>query len=506
MDTIYLIIPALFLSVILIILFIKESYIKGYVVTFKIVMSAIILFVIIASSFFTEQLDFNYYLYGSCVVYILIGFLMYLSVSSSNKEKKIKGEYFSCVEMNNYFAYLDKKNRIVDISKSFLSFLNISFEEAKGMEFPLLLIKRFSDIDINGNDYNSTNISQIFNNVKTTNKENALNITCLNIKGNQVQINLFDRPILSNSNKFLGHVIYGISKDNKMIEKTEQDLNEKTIQLEMNRKRFSTFMSISKEPAFIHNLDLNAIRANDQFVKELGFETNSISFEEFKNRIHPDDLDNYLAKINELTITKLEYHIQYRLKRQYDYIYVYEYGKKYHGPQTEILSFISEVKGIREQKNEEYGLDTIIDNSTLIRSIDSIPSTYSYFLVCFKFLNIETINKQYDRKFGDICMNQYLTEFKKVFVSDNLIFRTDGLEFFFVIYDPKKMEMFKNALKQKTITSAKANISGEDVVVQTAFGISNNQTQKNVETLISNTRNASKIALRDQNNKYYFYE
>lgn len=506
MDALYLIIPASVLCVILITLFIKESYIKGHVVTFKIVFVTILLFVSLASSFFVDEIEFKYYLYVYAVLYILIGFLMYITVSSSNKEKKIKSEYFSCIELNNYFIYLDKKNRVVDISKSFLSFLNVSLEEAKGFEFTSILLKRFSNIDINGIDYNSSNINDIFLQVKNSTKELPLNITCLNLKGNQVQLNLIDRPVRSNKNKFLSHIIYGISKDNKLIEKTEQDLNEKSIQLEMNRRRFRAFMEVSKEPVYLYNIENNSIWANDEFVKEFGFLTNSISFDEYKNRIYPDDLNFYLSKLEDLTLTNAEYHLKYRLKKNYDYIYVEEYGKKIYGPQTEIISFIKEVKSdIRTPLSYEYTLDTILEKKDLLNILNNIESTYTYFLICMRFNNVESINKQYDRKFGDICMSEYLEAIKKAFVDNNLIFRTDGLEFYFVILDMKKMEKFKSALRSTRLTNSEAHFSGKNVIVETSFGIVNNQINKNVDTLFKNAKNANNIAQRDQN-KYYFYE
>ena len=506
MNALYLIVPASVLCVILIALFTKESYIKGHIVTFKIVFASIIFFVLIASSFFVDEIEFKYYLYASSGIYILIGFLMFISVSSSNREKKIKAEYFSCIETNNYFVYLDKKNRIVDISKSFLSFLNVEGLETIGMNFSSLLIRRFSNIDINGIDYNSTNIHEVFDRIKTANKEMPLKITCLNLKGNQVLLNLMDKPIRSSKNKFISHIIYGISKDNKLIEKTEQDLNEKSIQLEMNKRRFRTFMEVSTSPVYIYNIENNSIWTNDTFVNDFSFETNSISFDEYKSRIYPDDLNFYLSKLEDLTLSNPTYNIKYRIKKNYDYIYVEEHGKKIFGPQTEIVSFVSEIKSeVKSVLTYEYTLDTILDRTDLLNQLNKIKETYTYFLVCMKFNNIININKQYDRKFGDICMSEYLKAIKNYFVDENLIFRTDGLEFYFIILDMKKMEKFKQTLRGSKLTHSKANISGKTVVVETSFGIVNNQIQKNIDTLVQNAKNANEIAQREES-KYYFYE
>ncbi len=506
MDALCLIIPASILCFILLALFIKESYIKGHVVTFKIVFACILLFVLLSGSFFVDEIEFKYYLYASAIIYVLIGFLMYISVSSSNKEKKIKGEYFACIESTNYFVYLNKKNRIIDISKSFLTFLNVSLEEALGSDFSTLLLRRFSNIDINGIDYNSSNIHEVFERIKNTDIELPLKITCLNLKGNQVLLNLIDRPIKSNKNKFLSHIIYGMSKDNKLIEKTEQDLNEKSIQLEMNKRRFRSFMEVSHEPVYLYNIDNNSIWANDAFVHDFSFESNSISFEEYKSRIYPDDLNFYLSKLSDLTLTNTTYNVKYRIKKNYDYIYVEEYGKKIFGPQTEIISFVKEIKSeVKQTLSDVYELNTILDRTELLSQLNRIKETYTYFLVCMRFNNIVNINKQYDRKFGDICMSEYLKAIKTSFVDQDLIFRTDGLEFYFIILDMRKMEKFKQALRGNRLSSSKATISGKTVVVETTFGIVNNQIQKNVDTLVQNAKNANEIAQRGEA-KYYFYE
>lgn len=67
------------------------------------------------------------------------------------------------------------------------------------------------------------------------------------------------------------------------------------------------------------------------------------------------------------------------------------------------------------------------------------------------------------------------------------------------------MEKFKSALRSTRLTNSEAHFSGKNVIVETSFGIVNNQINKNVDTLVKNAKNANNIAQRDQN-KYYFYE
>lgn len=506
MNAYFILIPSLFLSVILLVLFIKESYIREKFLTIRISFCAAIILVLVASTFFTEQIEFKYYLYATPILDALIGCLMYLSVNRSNREKKIKAEYFSCVEMNNYFMYLDKKNRIIDISKSFLSFLNVTPSDAYKEDFSILLTRRFSNFDINGIEYNQSNVEHIFDNIKTSNKELNLNITCLNLKGNEVKLNLIDRPVLSSKNKFLGHIIYGVSKDSNLIEKTEQDLNIKSTQLEMNKRRFRILLEETQEPIFFVNLDTNSIWANDSFVSQLGFESNGFTKEEFYSRIHPDDLNYYNEKINNLTMSNPRYEIKYRFKKNYDYVYVYEHGKKLYGPQTEIVSVMEEIKANLKSVTGEALLDRILDKSELLLALNKISTTSFYFLVDFKFTNIEKINKEYDRKFGDICMNQYLLAIRKAFVDNDLLFRVDGLEFVFVITDTRKMNKFKSMLESGKLTSNVGDFSGKTVCVETIFGVTNNQRTKDFNVLVKNVESALTIAERDPHKKYYLYE
>jgi GGDEF domain-containing protein len=289
------------------------------------------------------------------------------------------------------------------------------------------------------------------------------------------------------------------------INRTEEELSSKSEKLEMNRLRFMALLENGHDNVFFYNIASNSLWANDALVKSLGFSGNSISYEEYKKRIAPDDLSYYENVINDLSIKNPNYDIKYRFRDKYDYVYIHEVGKKIYGPETEIISVI-EKETNRFERTGNSTLDNIGDLTGLYDTLNRL-SNQAIELVVVVLENIKDINEQFDRATGSLAMNDYIAAFNKEFCNDNLMFRTDGREFAFVLTDFKKMEILKRALEAGKVTRANCTYGENRILVKSTIGIVSNTTCKDSKQLLRFARNAVRLAENpDYQKDYSYYE
>ena len=500
-------ISLLILSAITILCIVRESMEKEKLQKIRFVLIGLVTFSLILVMWFRDSIEASNQnalkiIYPIYVV--VIGLLMFNSIYLSIKEKKIRDQYFKCVEEQSYFAYLTTKNRIRSISKSFAIFLNAKPEKLKNLRFSEALAQRYTNLLINDNEYNESNIESIFSNIKNSEHDLKIEIKCLDVKGRDVTLSLIDRPIRQN-NHFIGHILFGKSSQMEEINRTEEELSSKSEKLEMNRLRFMALLENGHDNVFFYNIASNSLWANDALVKSLGFSGNSISYEEYKKRIAPDDLSYYENVINDLSIKNPNYDIKYRFRDKYDYVYIHEVGKKIYGPETEIISVI-EKETNRFERTGNSTLDNIGDLTGLYDTLNRL-SNQAIELVVVVLENIKDINEQFDRATGSLAMNDYIAAFNKEFCNDNLMFRTDGREFAFVLTDFKKMEILKRALEAGKVTRANCTYGENRILVKSTIGIVSNTTCKDPKQLLRFARNAVRLAENpDYQKDYSYYE
>lgn len=503
----YLILPisVVLLSLFLIATLIRESLVKNELLKFRLSVAVIIAFSIIAITSFYDHFEHNVLIYICAVYIVVIGLLMFNSLFLSIKEKKIRDIYFECIENNNYFVYLDRKNRIKNVSKSFAYFFGLNKTNIVGNKFSDLLSQRYSNLIVNDNEYNSDNISNIFSNISTAKEDLKFEIKCLDVRGKEIFLHLKDKPIYNSNGKFIAHIIYGASKGLAEIDKRDEVLSEKSIALEMNKLRFRALLEEGNDPLFFLNIASNSIWANDALVSKLGFSGNSISFEEYKRRVYPDDLAYYLSTLEGLSISHPTYEIKYRFRNGYDYIYVHEKGKKVFGPETEIISVVEKIKSSYYEKTDMLILDELKTEDDLYNILDSFDDSVIYELVCLHLDNVKEINEEYGRRTGNIAMNDYIKAISEAFVDDKLIFRTGGLEFYFVIKDFKKMEKLKRNLEMGQVLNASATYGSNKITINSSMGIINNHKFKDPKMLVKYAK-ISQDLTKGKAKKYNFYE
>ncbi|MCR5787121.1 MAG: diguanylate cyclase, partial [Acholeplasmatales bacterium] len=429
--------------------------------------------------------------------------LLLNSIYISIKEYKIREVYYSCVTEQNYFCYLNKSDKIRNISYAFASLFNATPGQLKNNRFLDCLQARYSNLIINENKYNSSNISHVFDAIKTSKSDLKLVIRCLDLQGNDLEICLIDRPIINN-NKFVGHVLFGKTLDSKTLDNQEEELNSKNIKLEMNKLRITTILQNSNDSIYFYNLDNNSVWANNHLVDTIGLSGNAISYEELKRRIHPDDLVFYNNTIEALNKENSTYDVKYRIRDKYDYTYVHERGQKVYGPQTEIIGIILTDKKTSLNKSGNPVLDSLRSEEELKTALNTLSSR-AVELVCLRFEDIRIINEKYGRQTGDQIMADYINLISKYFVNDNLFFRTGGLEFFFIMTDYKKMERLKAELEKGVITKAPSKYGENNITIHTTMGIIANTIVKDSNKLISFARQSNSFVHNENYTKDYNY-
>ncbi len=497
------------LSLILIICLIRESLIKNSLVKFRLTIAIIIaFFLVIVCVFFnsieTSSIDSSLPMYMIILLplcIILIGILTYSSIVFSSREKKIKDIYFSCVEESNYYVYLTKRNKIKSCSKALINYFGSSKKEVLKKKFGNLLISNYSNFNINGIDYKQDDINKIFDNIAKSNMDLNLNIRCLDKNGKDVSLRFTDRPIKSGG-KYVGHILFGNNEKRSVQEEKVVNQSDES----MLKLRFSVLLEQSNEPLYFYNISSNSIWGNDAFVKEFNFSGNSITYDEFKNRIHPDDLAFYTNIIDQISIKKPKYDTKFRIKCKNEYVYVEERGKKIFKDNMEIISFISKLVNGNNQKNNMSFIEGMKKDGDLLADLSKIVDDSFVQVSCLSLDNVKEINAEFGRSVGDMVMNEYVKAIKNAFVDNDMIYRTDGLIFYFLTIDFKKMENLKNLLQKNMVLTANSKYGAMTVTIKASIGLITNKHIKDPKTLINfakKTMDVTKTLKSSERYKYY---
>ena len=493
------------LSVFLILCLVRESLEKERLLRIRLSIAGLITFslgiILVIYRYLVEDIMEHIVL---PIYIIVIGILLLNSIYMSIKEHKIREVYYSCVSEQNFFCYLTKNDKIKNISEAFAKLFNSTPNKLKGFKFTDALLARYSNLIINENRYNDQNIYHIFDAIKLSKEDLSIIIKCLDLQGNNLEICLVDRPIINN-NKFIGHVLFGKTLDSKILDSQEKELNTKNDKLEMNKLRITSILENGNDAIYFYNLDNNSVWINDSMAYLYSFSSNSISIEELRRRIHPDDIEFYNNTMQSLNPENSTYDIKYRLRTKYDYVYVHEKGQKVYGPQTEIIGIILKEDSSKAAKGTNSFLDELGSEEELKESLNKLAKR-SVELVCLKFENIVEINELYGRGTGDQILIDYINTLKKHFVDDNLFFRTSGLEFFFIMEDYSKMQKLKTYLKEGKITKAICTYGSNKIEIKTTMAIISNTTVKDSLKLISLARQTNDLIHNpNYTEKYYYY-
>lgn len=517
LDPIYLLITSIFMLVIsLVDIFYTEKKEK-----FTLIVSVILLACTIASysiyeeKIITNESSLKLYSLFSLIVYII--FLFYFIKIFIFSISKLRQYYLitNSIKNTKWNAYyvVDHKNRIKDMSESFLEHLSLKLEEVKGKNIFDIFDKKIRFLKFNGEEITNKEVKKFYLAYKKNVKVNSIDkreLIIQNSLGEQVILNLVEQPIFY-FNKYKGRINVGEIKTDFNMLNIEKELLDTKDELDSIKNKFTSTFEIITTPLLYYDLNEKYIWGNEAFRDLLKLSSNTMLIEELARRIHEDDFKKYNDKIHSLSIENPSFEIKYRVLVDNKYIWIREKIKRIFENKNENM-MVSTMEAIN---NEHYMrtnmpvLDNIASHNELLVDLENLMQLKrQFYVVYFRLSSIPEINEEVSREFGNMAMSEYIKKLKLNFVSDNSnIYRVGGIDFILTITDYRKMELFKRSL-----------ISDYDSInLMVEFGAIKSKVKVNIgvatafkdtddkKRLIEISKNALKMSLKSNYKKDYCF-
>ncbi|HHW79184.1 MAG TPA: diguanylate cyclase [Acholeplasmataceae bacterium] len=400
----------------------------------------------------------NIYTYYAIFVYIFYFGIFISSFKTSTLKANHYQLFVKSIRESKWNAYyvVDKRERIKDISQSLLDEINFEKEDVIGQKLFNIFNKSVRFTSLNNKEINNRQLENYYQDYRKTAEigdSEVEELIMLNYEGKEVIFKLMMQPVFV-FGKYRGRIVVGEKKTDFDLLGVEKNLNSKTQELESIRLKFIATLEISKEGLFYIDLDERYIWASDALVKTLDLVDNSLDIEDFRKLIHPEDLGNYLASIGDLSVTKAQYLLKYRIFYKGAYMWVEERGKRIfedHYAAT-IMGSINPVKTRHFRSSNIDVLDELRDYNELLVKMQKLLNDDRYFYVMLIDLaNIPNINEEHGWEVGNMLMAQYISQMKNSFVTENgNIYRISGLRFVVLVTDPNKMSIIQNGSKSNS--------------------------------------------------------
>ena len=130
-----------------------------------------------------------------------------------------------------------------------------------------------------------------------------------------------------------------------------------------------------------------------------------------------------------------------------------------------------------------------------------------FMVVHFRVATVPSINEKFGRPVGNMMLSEYVTFFKKNYVTNNLLYRVSGLEFVAFITNFNRMEALKNALKNdEKILHISATYANERIQTEVFMGLSYSNDTAVRKDAVKNAKDALRICSNEQfKSSYAFY-
>lgn len=439
---------------------------------------------------------------------IVIGILLYSTIDFSFAHEKFQKELTKSVDESKYYAVLDKKDKIKDISSLLLADLGIELNEAYGKNFFDILETKYRIIGFNGEECYKEDIKQYYEHyekkVKSTDK-NKIELILQEDNADENAMYFFESLIFS-GDKYKGRVLMGEKKSEENLVGMEKDLASASSELELIKNRFVTILEKTSEGIFFNDLSQGYIWCNDTLVKKLSLNGNSLNIQDFYRMIHPEDLPLYEDKMKNLPA---DYAITYRFNTGASYVYVKEEGHKIVlGKTVELCGIMTPIDNYRFAKTDTV-LDTIQGEPEMLTRLSALEKSEKIFeVVYFRVASIPEVNEQCGRAIGNTLLAQYVTFFKQNFVTDNQIYRIGGLDFVAFITDYRKMDMLKNNLMNgEKMLHVHADYIHQRVDTEVYMGIARSDDLPSRKDTLKNAKEALRFCSNPQfSSNFAFYK
>lgn len=509
-DAIFLLLIAIFTIFVTLINSIQHEKITKKTLTISSLnlIITIILFVIYDDLIIGNDLYEEIYLYFSIYIYVYFFITFLFSFKNAILKSNHYQLFVKSIRESNWNAYysVDRRERIKDMSQSFLDELGLEKKDVIGKKLFSVFNKTIRIQKLNDKEITNKKLEHYYNNYKKTAKVGDFEIEeliILNYEGKQVIFKLYLQPVFA-LGKYRGRIVVGEKKTDFDLLGVEKKLSKSEQNLESIRLRFISTLEISKEGLFTIDLDDKTIWASNALIKILNLPDNTLDLDDFRKFIHPDDLKAYLKTLSELSLSKQMYELKYRILKDGTYIWVKERGKRIFDDKfaSIIMGSINPVNVRHFRASNIDILDNLLGyNELLVKMKRLVESNKYFYTTLIKLSNIPEINDKYGYEVGNMIIADYIGKMFNTFVTENGgIFRMTGLEFVILVTDPNKMDILNKGLRQnKTLLNLDVKYGSIQTTLNVHAGISiSKEDGEKEEILYQAAKEALKIAKSDK--------
>jgi len=398
--------------------------------------------------------------------------LLFTVVDLSFSNQLFQQELKKSIDESKFYVFLNKRDKIKEISSFFLKDLKIDEKTAIGLNFFDCIEKKYYIIGMNGQGCRKDEIKKFFKHYSKKVKEGQSGTIELEIKDDYARRDAlyFKEVTIFSSGKYKGRILYGERKTEEDLIGLEKKEAEAQNELQIIKDRFITLLEKTSDGIFFHTLNNGNIWLNDVIVRRLFLNGNALSIDDFFKNIHPDDLRNYQDKIRNLR--EDTYEATYRFNTGNYYVYVKEEGKRItKGDIIELCGIMTILDDYSFEKTNT-SLDQVGTEANMLNKLRQLyQEDRIYQLVKFRVTSIPKINEEYGRGIGNNCLAYYVSNFKQSFVDEGLIYRVSGLEFVAILINYQSMEALKNSLKNgEKILHLPVNYGDTRIVIDVNLG------------------------------------
>lgn len=512
---------ALILSGILTIIVIHSSIQQRKLHTVRLTLTFINFFVIamlwISESMLDNELYtqiFNGVMLGE---YILFAILIFIISHTYLQKMRQFSDFIGAFKNTtfNVFFITDSKDRVKEVSESFLTEIGCTKEEVLGKKFFDVISSKIRFFRLDDTQTSNDMLREYYSTFPKTalpNDEIKRELYFYNREGQTVILNLLEKPIFF-SGKYKGRMCIGSKKDNNLLLAAEKELKNQNDELQSVRHKFIATLELTSEGIFFYEMNKEYVWFNDTLVKLLNLSQNTLSITDFHSYIHPDDFGVYKTTIDKLSPEFPSYKISYRFKAGFNYQYVTEKGKRIFDDKVNptILSYVSKHENSYFAKTSYKHLDEIKSYDELVTDVNILRNNNMNFdVVTLRTTNLVNINETHSRKIGDMILAEYVKQITSSFVTESSdIYRVTGTDFVFTITDGRKMDLLRKCIESgNEVMNFKMQYGSTSVILEINMGIAQSYNDGNdAASLIANSKKALVVSLNSQfSANYAFYK
>lgn len=499
----------LILSVILVVLYIKQSITRKKFLKKRLLCSFLITFICTMFLVFETEIKklnngenvLNWFLLG---LDILIGIMLVLSCGLSNSREQFNLDLFRTLDQSKLYLLIDRKNRIKEISSLFLEDLQIeSKEEVLNKNCFDVIERKYTIFRVNNTELTAKDLDISYKDPSVL--DGKLSLELEDEHGDIFAYYFNETPIIS-FKRLRGRMLVGDKVDSEHLVGMQKNLAESTEELELIKNRFLTVLEKTNEGIFFTDLKERTIWFNDNLVEKLGLSDNEISLDEFYKGIHQNDLPLYQEELAQVNHTHKDYSATYRYLVGSRYAFIKEVGSRISsGHSIELCGIMSLNEDYHFDKTQT-SLDKIHHEDQLYAEMDQLFKEGKTFeIVQINVASIPEINEKYGRSVGNMALAQYIDILNKRYVDDNRIYRISGLEFIALIVSYNAMDKLKRDLKEEKILHAEINYGKNRAKIDAYMGICYSNECVNTRDALNKVKECIRFSTNSQYKASYAY-